>query len=292
MSFVFKCPKCKKINAVKAGLRKNKSGFVQKHLCKECGYLFVDRKGFEKMHTNPEVIVTALDLRAQGLSLAKICKHIKERYNLKVSRKTILDWQNKFGEMIDHFTKSFQLWFSENAHADETYLRQKGYEYDEFIFYWDVIDYDTKFLIADHISVEKNDNEGKAFMKKMKKRLQRPPIRIHTDNSYDYPAAIRCSFGTNRVIHVHFPAWKHKFKNNPIERFHNTVRENYKVMRCFFSPETAYSYLKFFRNYYNFLRPHTTLCGRTPAEAAGFGRWNWWSLIRAFIITTLLIADN
>jgi len=267
---------------VNAGLRKNKSEFIQKHLCKECGYLFVDRKGFEKMRTNPEVIITALDLRAKGMSLAKICDHIKVRYNLKISRKTILDWQHKFGEMIDNFTKSFQLWFSENAHADETYLRRKGHRYDEFIFYWDVIDYTTKFLIADHISVEKNDKEGITFIKKLKDGLERPPIRIHTDNSYDYPPAIRKHFPKKHVKHVRFPAWKFKFKNNPIERFHNTLRENYKVMRNFFSAQTAYNYLKFFRNYYNFLRPHKTLMWMTPAEAAGLGRWNWWSLIRAY----------
>ena len=244
------------------------------------------------MRTHPEVIVTALDLRAKGMSLAKICDHIKVRYNLKVSRKTILDWQVKFGEMINHFTSSFQLYFSENAHADETYLRKKGHVYDEFIYYWDVIDYTTKFLIADHISDDKNEIEGKKFMKKMKHRLECPPMRIHTDNSYDYPTAIRCSFGTNKVIHVHFPAGKHKFKNNPIERLHNTLRENYKVMRNFFSIETAYRYLTFFRNYYNFLRPHNTLCGRTPAESAGMGRWNWWSLIRAFIQLLSPMADN
>lgn len=281
---MFRCPKCKKTNSVNAGLRKNKSGFVQKHLCKECGYLFVDRKGFERMRTNPEVIVTALDLRAKGMSLAKICNHIKVRFNLKVSRKTILDWQTKFGEMVDDFTKSFQLWFSENAHADETYLRKKGHRYDEFIFYWDAIDYATKFLIADHISVEKSEKEGKAFIRKLKDGLERPPIRIHTDNSYDYPQAIQDVFPYQKykkVYHVHFPAWKHRFKNNPIERFHNTLRENYKIMRNFFSTKTAYAYLTFFRNYYNFLRPHKTLMWKTPAEAAGLGCWNWWSLIRA-----------
>ena len=282
---MFICPKCKKTNSVKWGLRKNKSGFVQKYLCKDCGYLFVDRKGFERMRTNPEIIVTALDLRASGMSFGKICEHILKRYNKKVSRKTILDWQKKFGEMIDNFTKQLSLEFSENTHADEIYLRKKGHEKEEFLFYWDAIDYDTKFLVADHISDEKSEDEGKKFMRKIKKSLRKYPIRIHTDNSYDYPNAIRWTFGWRNVIHVHFPAWKHKFKNNPIERYHNTVRENYKVMRKFFNLKTAYQFLAFFRNYYNFLRPHTTLCGRTPAEAAGFGRWNWWSLIRAIIIS-------
>ena len=126
-------------------------------------------------------------------------------------------------------------------------------------------------------------------MRKLKDGLERPPIRIHTDNSYDYPPAIRSIFPKKIVKHVRSPAWKHQFKNNPIERFHNTLRENYKVMRKFCSVKTAYDYLRFFRNYYNFLRPHMTLCGQTPAQAAGFGRWNWWSLIRAIILKVIIL---
>jgi putative transposase len=271
--YLFRCPKCKKYNSAKAGLKKNKSGFVQRYHCLECGYHYVNRKGFEHCHTRPEIIVDALDLRAKGMSLGKIVDHINKRYNVNIQRATILKWQNKFGEMIDNFTKSFQLFFSENAHADETYLRKKGHKKNEFVYYWDVIDYMTKFIIADHINDEKNDKEGKKFMRKLKEGLENPHFRIHTDNSFDYPPAIRNVFPTI-VHHVRFPARKHKFKNNPIEIFHNTVRENYKVMRKFYSAITTYNYLRFFRNYYNFLRPHMTLKGLTPAEAAGFGRWN------------------
>lgn len=234
------------------------------------------------MRTPSEIVVTALDLRAQGLSYGKICKHIKEKYNKKVSRKTILDWQNKFGEMIKNFTKSFQLSHSTNAHADEIFLREKGQRGEDFIFYWDVIDYETKFLVADHISYERNEDEGRKLMKNLKESIFKPPEKIHTDNSYDYPSAIRWTFGWRNVIHVHFPAWKKKFKNNPIERFHNTLKENYKVMRRFYSISTAKNYLDFFRNYYNFIRPHKTLNWMTPAEKAGFGKWNWYTLIKVF----------
>lgn len=289
---MFRCPHCKKTDSVKAGLRKNKSGFVQKYFCNECKTYFIDRKGFENCQTKPELIVEALDLRAKGMSFGKIVMHVNQKYKINISRSAVLKWQNKFGEMINHFTGSFQLSHSFNAHADEVFLREKGQFGDNFIFYWDIIDYDTKFLIADHISYERNEKEGRIVMENLKGAMKKPPEKIHTDNSYDYPPAIRWTFGWRNVEHIHFPAWKKKFKNNPIERFHNTLKENYKVMRKFSNITTAKKYLDFFRNYYNFIRIHTSLEWQTPAQKAGFGKWNWYSLIKAISfqeITLLMI---
>ena len=267
-------------NSRKAGIRKNKSGFVQKYFCNECREYFVDRKGFENCQTKPEIIVDALDLRAKGMSFGKIVLHLNEKYKTNLKRSTILKWQNKFGEMIDNFTKSFQLSHSFNVHADEVFFRAKGQRERNFVYYWDAIDYDTKFIVADHISLEREEIEAKKFMQNIKDKIKENPHFIHTDNSYDYPPAIRKTFGRGKVKHIHFPAWKHKFKNNAIERYHNTIRENYKVMRRFQNEKTAFKFLKFFRNYYNFLRPHKSLNWQTPAEVAGFGKFNWWSLIK------------
>ena len=120
-------------------------------------------------------------------------------------------------------------------------------------------------------------------MKNLKERIKENPKFIHTDNSYDYPPAIRKTFGRGKVKHIHFPAWKHKFKNNPIERYHNTIKENYKVMRRFQNENTALKFLRFFRSYYNFIRPHKSLNWQTPAQVAGFGKFNWWSLIKTYL---------
>ncbi len=277
---MFECSHCKKNNSVKHGIRKNKCGFTQIYFCKSCKKFFTRRNGFENMRTKPEIIVDALDLRAKGLSFGKIKDFIFQKYNLKIQRSSILRWQNKFGKIINDFTQTFLLSQSVNVHADEIFFRTKGQRDRNFVYYWDAIDYNTKFLVADHVSLEREEIEAKIFMKKIKKQIVDLPQYIHTDNSYDYPPAIRKIFGRGKVKHIHFPAWKMKFKNNPIERYHNTIRENYKVMRRFQNEKTAMQFLTFLRNYYNFLRPHKTLAGQTPAKVAGFGSWNWWSLIK------------
>lgn len=268
---------------VKCGLRKNKSGWVQKYKCTATGKYFTIRDGFEKMKTKPEIIVDALDLRAKGLSLHKICDFIFQKYKIKVHNSNILYWQKKFGEKLQTFTSQFVLDFSQNTHVDEMFLKKKGSDYTGFTYYWAAIDYNTKFLLADHISLWREEDECKTFLKKVRKRIKKPPIRCHSDNSYDYPRPIRIVFG-KQTQHIHFPAWKKKFKNNPIERYFNTLREVTKNLRRFTSAKNMTIHFQFLAVYYNFLRPHKTLCGQTPAQVAGFGSWTWWSLIKKHII--------
>jgi transposase-like protein len=69
-------------------------------------------------------------------------------------------------------------------------------------------------------------------------------------------------------IHKQFPAWKKKFKNNPIERFHNTIKQRYKVFRRFDNQKSSENFFDFYRIYYNFIRKHTSLGYITPAQAA------------------------
>ena len=59
---MFVCKHCKKGFAVKCGLRKNKSGWVQKYYCSKCKNYFSNRDGVERYRHNAEVISAALDI--------------------------------------------------------------------------------------------------------------------------------------------------------------------------------------------------------------------------------------
>lgn len=223
----------------------------------------MNRKGFENFRHNPEVITSALDLRAKGLSLADIVDHLDQHYKKKVTRKTILDWQKKFGGKINSFTQNLKPFLGEVFHADEMFFKVRK----NWNFYWDCIDYDTKFLVADHVSSVREDKEAIIFLSKIKKGSQRLPKEIHTDCSYDYPPAFRAVF-PRRKIHRYFPAWKKKFKNNSIERLHNTIKQRYKIFRGFDNPQSSRIFFDFYKVYYNFVRKHTSLDFKTPAQAA------------------------
>jgi transposase InsO family protein len=54
-----------------------------------------------------------------------------------------------------------------------------------------------------------------------------------------------------------------------MERYHGTLKERTKVMRALKNTDT--SVLDGQRIYYNHIRPHQGLNGKTPAQAAGLG---------------------
>ena len=78
------------------------------------------------------------------------------------------------------------------------------------------------------------------------------------------------SCGKKRIKHIKAPRLVDPGSNNIVERLNGTFRERNKTMRSFIGG---------FRIYYNFLRSHLALNGKTPAEAAkirlprGKNRW-------------------
>lgn len=66
-----------------------------------------------------------------------------------------------------------------------------------------------------------------------------------------------------------------------LERMHGSIREREKVMRGIKVEDTPIIPMN--QIYYNFIRPHSGLDGKTPAEAAGVGikgENKWMKLIK------------
>jgi len=81
--------------------------------------------------------------------------------------------------------------------------------------------------------------------------------------------------------HLYNVGLQHHPNNNHVERLHGTIREREKVMRGVKKKDSKI--IEGHRLYYNFIKPHDSLGGKTPSEEAGItieGDNKWLTLIR------------
>jgi transposase-like protein len=94
------CPKCKSKNTWKRGFRKNKYSKKQKYHCKKCNHWFIKNDGFERMRNNKKIIVKAIHLHNEGLSLFQVKDYLWQHEGVKVTRQAVGYWCNKYSVFL------------------------------------------------------------------------------------------------------------------------------------------------------------------------------------------------
>ena len=263
MNFVH-CRFCKSTNLGNYGNRYTKQGKKKRYKCKECNRTFTYDDGFLNMKTPRHIVVEALQLYLEGLSLSKVQYHIKAFHGFKIHRPSILYWMKKYSKLLKDFIKKQKPKIKGDVHVDEVFLKNR----EEWNYFWDAIDRDTKYVLATNWTQERDDKSAKQLMHDLKYCSDDTPPAIVTDGLWEYIRAVKFYF-YHRCPHIRLVGLPDKLFNNPIERLQNSIKERYKVMRCFNSFESARAILDMWIVYYNFIRPHMSLGGKTPAEVAG-----------------------
>ena len=114
-------------------------------------------------------------------------------------------------------------------------------------------------------------------------------VTVITDGAFSYQKTVRKEFWTyaNREPHRKYVSLREKSgNNNLIERYHGTYKDRTKSMHCMKTIEGANTYNTGFKNYYNFIRPHQGLNGKTPAQASGLNIKPEWKEILQEALTT------
>jgi len=260
------CPKCGSTEIIKRGIRETENGPVQRFGCKSCGNRFVVNAGFERMKATPQAVTVSLDLFFKGISTRKIVDHLQQFYGIKITHVAILKWIRKYSQLIKEYVKDFQPQTSGIWHTDEMTLNIDG----QMKWLWNCMDHKTRFLLASQISTKREVTDARLIFALAKTASGNNPNYVITDGLQAYSRAFNKEFYTAekpRPQHVRLPSIKERPNNNEIERLHGTIRERTKTMRGLDNEETAF--VEGFQNYYNYLRPHMGLEGKTPAETAG-----------------------
>jgi transposase-like protein len=215
------------------------------------------------MQTAVEQVGASLTMYYTGSSLSDIVQFLKQTFDNDVERSTVYRWLIKFTKEAITIFKEFKPKVSDTWIADETAIKFQ----DKLYWIWDIIDRDTRFLLASYLSPNRGTREAKILMERASKRVNTIPAYVITDKLKAYLDGIELAFGAD-TKHIQSTPFSETDSTNIIERFQATIKERTKVIWGFKTPETANLILQGFLIHYNFFRPHLALDNKTPAEAA------------------------
>ena len=269
---------CAHPNLVWGGYRVTRLG--RKHLqqCLDCGAHFTPDDGFKKMHYEKEIILIAVDLYRQGLSLRKVKQFLAQHHGVRVSQVSIMKWVNKYSELLQKYLSEVKPRIKGTVHLDEKLLKVRGKQRR----YWGAKDQKTKFRLASHLSESAENEEAYRLFRRMIYGTTGRFRLLVSDKLGAYQRAFNKFFqrASNprmkgaRLNHgVPIGCKRHGLKrnNNTIERDNQRIGRRVVLTRGFKSERSAWNTLQFMDIGYNFLDPHLGLGERTPAEAAGVG---------------------
>lgn len=272
-----RCSVCGSAHIQKWGWKYRKDGSrVQRFKCISCSHRWnAKNEGFEKMRTNPHAITVALDLYFKNVSLRKIVDHLKQFERVNVSHVAVLKWIQKCVALMRDYVDTLRPELSRVFHADETKVSIRG----QWVWLWHLMDGDTRYLLANHVSQGRATADAREAFREAKAIAGTQPRVLFTDSLGSYDAAARKEFPN--AVHVSSVGIQGRLNNNKAERLHSTLKEKVKLARAIKKPDSPI--IEGQRVYYNHIRPHQALNGKTPAEAVGLGMClegnKWRSLI-------------
>ncbi len=283
MPVIIACPRCGSEDTMKYGIEYG----TQQYICKGCRRKFNAKQTPFKMRFPAAQIGAALAMFYDGLSCADISRQIAQNSGVSVNPSSVYRWVQRYTQEAVRLTEGYKANTGRVWAADETVLGvrvsqgiKEGLE--NTVWYWDVIDESSRFLLASHFSRTRTIKDAETLFGRARNRATNVPEVIVTDRLKAYLDGIERVFGGD-LRHIQSQGMRTETHNNVIERFHGTIKERTKVMRDLKSPESAALIMAGWAVHYNFFRPHMSLKGKTPEEAAGikYEAKNWTDVVQA-----------
>ena len=278
------CPKGKNHRFKKNGLRKcGKRDPVQRYKCLErgCGVGFSGDTGFRGRHYSPYIILMALTLLPfmSPKTISQIV--LLPRFNVNVSPYTIQRWGEHYSSLAKRFTDKLRPKVGKLWNCDEKFQRILGTGH--WIF--TVQDAATRFILASDVSPKKTNYDARALFRRAYERAGHAPVLFKTDGLKVFRTAFREVFGSIKGVnslHLWSSHMRNEYSdNNMHERFNGTLDELLHGCRGLKKLDAAL--IRIVLLHYNYIRPHQSLGGKTPAWKAGIrisGTDKWLILIQ------------
>lgn len=284
-SHVITCKHCDSHRIRKFGTYKGE----QRYWCNDCKRKFADDNTLHKMKTPAPQVASAIGMYFGGMPLDSIQRQLEQDYGLRMSESGIWYWVARFSRDAVSKARDFQPKVGDVWVADETVLKVGRNN----VWFWDIIDLNTRYLIASHLSRTRNIKACKTLIKKAMRIAGKKPKTIITDKLSAYIKGIKKTAG-RRTLHVQGSPFEiDDSSTSIIERFHGTLKDRTKIIRGFKNLDNARLLTDAWLVHYNFLKEHSTLGNKPPAVAMGETPFkNWRDIVESAKVAPEIKADD
>lgn len=263
---ISECFFCRSQSLKKSGIRRNKSGDIQRFACLDCHRTFSVNVGFYGMKHQPKAVTMALQLYFSGESLRNTQKALR-LMGVEVTHRTVLNWIRKYVGLMERYVEQITPNVGEAWRADELYFKVKG----DMKYLFALMDEDTRFWVAQQVADTKYTADVRPLFAEAKERTGKVPLTLTTDGGKHFVPAFKKEYYAKSLYTEHIRdirlSAKDGIHNNMMERMNGEIRDREKTMRGIKTVDTPI--LKGLQIYHNFVRPHEGLNGDTPADRAG-----------------------
>jgi transposase-like protein len=220
-----------------------------------------------KMKTPSKQIASALGMYYGGMSLDAIQQQFRQDHDLDMSESNYWNWVKRFTKEAIRQTKSFKpenigdTWI-----ADETYMKLG----DRNVYFWDIIDSKTNFILATHPSFSRSGGDAHILMRLARMKAGKYPKVVVTDKLNSYIMGVGDEFGC-RTVHRRGGPFKTVSSGEStaeIERFHRTLEQRTEVFQKYNDMETIKLLTSGWLINYNFFKQNEGCGNIPPAQAA------------------------
>ncbi|MBI4266797.1 MAG: DDE-type integrase/transposase/recombinase [Chloroflexi bacterium] len=156
------------------------------------------------------------------------------------------------------------------------------------------LDADTRYLLGTKLSTNRNHKDIKEVLEAATAKTGVIPDEVLTDGWGGYREAMEQAYGAESKHIATKPFTEADLSTNLMERWNGTLKDRLKPMRGMDRNTNMQLILDGFVFYYNYLRPHIGLGGKTPAQAAkvAYPHQNWGDVVRSEMPNEVLTDED
>lgn len=231
------------------------------------------------MKTPINEIASALNGYYGGEPIDAIQNRLRQDFHDDLTEPGIYKWIARFTLEAIRRGKGFIPKVGDVWIADETVLHVGGRK----MWFWDIIDADTRYLLASHLSEKRTVKDAQILIEKAIERAGKPPRTIITDKLRAYVDGISlASLGMSE--HIQSTPFTSTDSTNMIERFHGILKQRTAAIHHFQDIDTARLLTEGWLIHYNFFKDNESLNNESPVKHMGIASpfTNWGDIVRGF----------